>query len=409
MSGSPYVLIVSQDARLQNLATALQSEWISAEVVGSYEDVAQSLDKHPQCVCVLDGALPSELAVRVVHRSRSRARRTVVLAEPEVFSDFSQRDAWAKGIDLCPRHESLEETAMRIRAIMILAGYDLRISEPAAAAPSSGPLSATPGEVIAVFSVKGGVGKTTLAVNLAAGLVTMHQAKPLLIDANLYFGDVPVLLDIAPKRSILDLCDLKEMDTLTLKKVVTEHKSGISVLSSPPDFTTVEMLGTETLVNAISMYRNLFDYVVVDTRASFDEATLQVLDAADRIILVTTPEVGAVYQTARFLAVADALGYKDRILLVLNRAGSGLEVKSVEAHLGGSIAASVVSAGRSVLSAANRGKPVLLEDTDHKEKIARDLAGVVELVRKPMPARSRSRSNGSLGSRVEQLLRSVAL
>ena len=85
---------------------------------------------------------------------------------------------------------------------------------------------------------------------------------------------------MAPKRSIFDLCDLKELDTITLKRVVTEHKSGISVLASPPDFTTVEMLNTETLVNAISLYRSLFDYIVIDTRTSFDEATLQILDVA---------------------------------------------------------------------------------------------------------------------------------
>jgi pilus assembly protein CpaE len=259
--------------------------------------------------------------------------------------------------------------------------------------------------------VKGGVGKSTIAVNLAAGLRQMHAARPLLIDANLYFGDVPVLLDIAPKRSIFDLCDLKELDTITLKRVVTEHKSGISVLASPPDFTTVEMLNTETLINAISLYRSLFDYIVIDTRTSFDEATLQVLDVADRIVLVTTPEIGAVYQTARFLEVADALGYKDRVSLVVNRAGSGLDLKSVEDNIGAPIAASIVSAGRAVLAAGNHGKPLLLDDAQSKEKVVKDLAGLVRVVRQPMrqSGPAKTRSNKSLGQRVESLLRSVAL
>lgn len=412
MSDARYVLVITQDPKLQKLAAALEAESISAETVGSFVEASRALEHHSRCVCVMDSALPSELAVRVAQLfSRFQAQRTVILADPDVFSALAAKDAWAKGVDICPKHDSYEETVLRLKAILIFAGYDIRISDSARGMQPVAQSSMTRGEVVAVFSVKGGVGKSTIAVNLAAGLLQIHGAKPLIIDANLYFGDVPVLLDVSPKRSIFDLCDLKELDTVTLKRVVTEHKSGLSVLASPPDFTTVEMLNTETLLNAISLYRSLFDYVVIDTRTSFDEATLQILDVADRIVLVTTPEIGAVYQTARFLEVAEALGYRDRLLLVLNRAGSGLGMKSVEENLGTTVSASIVSAGRPVLSAANRGTPLLLDDPDRKERISKDLAGVVELIRKPMPLRPGLRSNSkkSLGARVESLLRSDAL
>lgn len=411
MNGAPYVLVITQDPKLQKLAAALEAESISAETVGSFVEASRALERHARCLCVMDSALPSELAVHVAQLfSRFQAQRTVILADPDVFSALAAKNAWAKGVDICPKHESIEEMVLRLKAILIFAGYDVRISDSAGMQPvAQNPVPL--GEVVAVFSVKGGVGKSTIAVNLAAGLVHIHHARPLLIDANLYFGDVPVLMDVSPKRSIFDLCDLKELDTATLQRVVTEHKSGVSVLASPPDFTTVEMLKSETLLNAISLYRSMFDYVVIDTRTSFDETTLQILDVADRIVLVTTPEIGAVYQTARFLEVAEALGYRDRLLLVLNRAGSGLGMKSVEENLGTTVSATVVSAGRPVLSAANRGTPLLLDDPDRKERVSKDLAGIVELIRKPMPLRSGSRSNSkkSLGARVESLLRSVAL
>ena len=94
-----------------------------------------------------------------------------------------------------------------------------------------------------------------------------------------------------------------------------------SVLASPPDFTTVEMLNTETLVNAISLYRSLFDYIVIDTRTSFDEATLQILDVADRIVLLDTG--AALSAGGRLSAVCAETGQ----LLQVDRAGNHLDAK----------------------------------------------------------------------------------
>src|SRR6266542_2389554 len=207
MSIAPHVVVVTLDPQLQSLAAALEAEGISAETAGSFSDVSRSFGLHAQCACVIDSALPSELAMSLAKLvSHSEGTRMVVLADPDSFPKLAANPR-SEGVDLCPKHESVEETALRLKAVLILAGYDLRISE----LPVAGSSLASPGEVIAVFSVKGGVGKSTIAVNLAAGLLQMHSARPLLIDANLYFGDVPVLLDIAPKRSIFDLCDLKEL------------------------------------------------------------------------------------------------------------------------------------------------------------------------------------------------------
>jgi MinD-like ATPase involved in chromosome partitioning or flagellar assembly len=408
VSDAPHVLIVTQDPELRTLSAALRAECIQAEIVSSFEEASRAAADDPRYVCVIDSSLPATLVVQVADLfSSGHASHPVILTRPDDSAwDPPANGAFSTSVTRCPRGDSLEETVRRLKATLILAGYDVRLSDPPFVPPPGPRVTMELGEVIAVFSVKGGVGKTTVAVNLAAGLA-QQGVKPLLVDANLYFGDVPVLLDVSPRRSILDFCDVRELDLLTLNSVVTEHESGVSVLSSPPDFTTVETLNTETLVSAISLYRELYDYVVVDTRTSFDEATLQILDVADRILLVTTPEVGSVYQTARLLDVAGALDYRDRLLLILNRAGSGLEIKSVEQHLGSSVAASVVSAGHAVLSAANRGKPVLLADPDRKQRVARDLANLADLVRRPMPPRSSPMSRNSVGSKVDRLLKSV--
>jgi pilus assembly protein CpaE len=240
--------------------------------------------------------------------------------------------------------------------------------------------SGATGRVSAVFSVKGGVGKTTIAVNLAVGLGQLCQRPPLLVDGNLYFGDVPILMNYTPRNSISDLCTQPEFDALTLRALVSDEQFGVSILGSPPDMTAVDQLDTQVLTDAIPAYRSMFDHIVVDTRSSLDEVTLQILDAADRILLLITPELSALYQTSRFLAVAGDLGYDDKIALILNRAGSGLDVRSVEEHLGRTVFAHIVSAGPQVLDAANRGVPLLIDDTDCKKQVTRDLRNLVEKI-----------------------------
>jgi len=290
-----------------------------------------------------------------------------------------------------------------------MAGDRAEHSYPALESPDTGR-----GEVLAVFSVKGGVGKTTVAVNLAVGLAQVCSRRPLLVDANLYFGDVPVLMNLTPKNSIADLCNQPNFDALTLKALVADQQFGVSILGSPPDMTAVDGLDTQLLTKAIAAYRAMFDFIVVDTRSSLDESTLQILDGADRILLVITPELSSLYQTSRFLAVAEALGYTEKLTLVLNRAGSGLSVSSVEHHLGTKVSATIVSAGSPVLASANRGIPLLIDDPDRKKKATRDLLHLVELVAGRVEAASQAtapaeetlstRSRSFLGATTRMLL-----
>jgi pilus assembly protein CpaE len=230
-----------------------------------------------------------------------------------------------------------------------------------------------------VFSAKGGVGKTTIAVNVGAGLAQMGRST-LLVDANLYFGDASVLLNVVSRRSLMDLADVYQVDAAAVGALLVSHESGLSLLSSPPEVERVEMLSPEVVIAAITAAATAFEQVVVDTHSSFDETNLQILDMADRILLVTTPEVGATFNTSRFLSLAETLGYREKITLVLNRSESGIKPEAVETNLGRPVEATVISAGRRAVSAANRGVPLVLEDPRKEERITRDLLHIAELI-----------------------------
>jgi pilus assembly protein CpaE len=376
------ILIVTPDPTLERLRAALARDGIRVEIASSYEAAVKALKDHRRTVCAVDAACPPGVLRRVCLYAKRAAGRLVVVLGDGSQATYGSHGHYGADVDTCPKGKTLAETVLRLKALLIVAGHDAHLltnsREPAL--PARSPTEEPEGSVLAVFSVKGGVGKSTVAVNLAAGLAQLGGTPPLLVDANLYFGDVAVLTNLAPKNSIADLCSQPEFDALTLGSLVTQHPAGFSILSSPADMTEVDRLNTPTLARALAAYRAMFGWVVVDTRPSLDEPMLQILDVADRILLIVTPEVSALYQTVRFLAVADALGYGDKIMVVLNRAGSGVPQRSVEEHLGHSIAASIVSGGPAVTAAANRGTPLVLEDQDQKKKITRDLVQLMHLV-----------------------------
>src|SRR5438445_8676415 len=135
-----------------------------------------------------------------------------------------------------------------------------------------------------------------------------------------------------------------------------------------------------TFVDTIERYRSLYEHVIVDCAAALDELNLGLLEHATRILLVVTPEMGALHNTARFLGLADRLGLRDKISLVLNRANSGISAEDLQRTLGIPVACGVVSAGRMMLDAVNEGTTLFARDPTRRERITQDLASIVELV-----------------------------
>jgi len=248
--------------------------------------------------------------------------------------------------------------------------------------------SGDPANVVAVFSPQGGVGRTTIAVNLAVAAAQSGK-KVGLIDASFQFGDVGVLLNLNPRnKSIADLAgelqgggEAESLDTFMIS-----HSSGIRVLLAPPSPEQAELIGPGPIKKVIERARQDFDLIVVDCPSSFNDSTLAVLDEADLILTLLTLEITSVKNMRLFLEVCEQLGYgPEKIRLVLNRADStlGIRVADVEHSIGRKVDHTIVSDGRSVVYALNRGVPFFL--SNREAQVSQDIARLASAVTGPPP------------------------
>jgi pilus assembly protein CpaE len=231
--------------------------------------------------------------------------------------------------------------------------------------------SGEPGLVVAVFSPKGGVGRTTVAVNLAVAAATELGKKVVIVDGSFQFGDVGVLLNLNPKnKSIADLAPELEQAGEGVESIdtfVINHSAGIRVLLAPPSPEMAELVSPAGVRRVIESLRMTHDLVVVDCTAFFNDTTLTILDAADVILTMLSLEITSIKNMRLFLEVAQQLGYESgKVRLVLNRADSalGIRVADVEHSIGRKVDDTIVSDGRSVVYALNRGVPFFLSNRE---------------------------------------------
>jgi pilus assembly protein CpaE len=244
------------------------------------------------------------------------------------------------------------------------------------------PVIADDGEhqLIAVYSPKGGAGRTTIATNLAVALQRDTGARVCLVDANLQFGDVGVLLNLNPKnRSIADAVESGEPDGDIIDSVVIDHSTGIRVLLAPPAPEGADMVTPAYLRKIVEHLRTTHHYVIVDLPSGLSDHSLGVMDAADVILVLTALEITTIKNVRLYLEVADQLDYsRTKLRLVINRADAaqGIRIADVEASFRRPIDGTIVSDGRLSVLAVNRGVPFVVS---HPESVlSRDVARLAQ-------------------------------
>jgi pilus assembly protein CpaE len=221
------------------------------------------------------------------------------------------------------------------------------------------------GKVVTIFSAKGGVGKTTLATNLAAHLAATGS-KTLLIDLDLMFGDVAISLQLVPKSSVRDIAMMQgHLDQQGIESVAVRHEeSGLDVIPAPSDPADAERIPGAAVEELLRVARTVYDYVLVDTPPNLTEHVLIACDLSDLTLLIATLDIPAVKNLRIAMNTLDALGAsKEARTIVLNRSDAkvGLRREDVESALKHPIGASVPSSV-AVPTSINRGVPVVISD-----------------------------------------------
>ena len=217
--------------------------------------------------------------------------------------------------------------------------------------------------IVAVWGTKGGVGTTTVATNLAVALRSKTGGRVTLMDAAVLGGMVEVLLNLPPAHTMSDLLPrLYDLDTELLSSVLAKHSSGITALLSAPASTDGNPVQPEHLERILSWLQPAADYVVIDTSPSLDDSTLTLLQLANQVIVIVTPEMTSLRNTRSFLNVAENLQGESQVFtLVLNRypLQGGLSLRDIEGALRAKMAVQIPTDEPITTYSINRGIPVV--------------------------------------------------
>ena len=293
-----------------------------------------------------------------------------------------------------PQNPVSEDPAAGIDAVlkMPFSGFDLTTMVRRVHEQSTVSGARTGSLMVTLFSPKGGVGRTTLAYNLAVALGV--DRRVCLIDGSLQFSDLRGLLRVPPSAPSIVNLPTDRIGESDLADVLWKDPSGIEVLLAPPRIEMAEMVTVRDIEKALSIIRQVYDVIVVDTRASLSDDVLAFLDASDVILEVLAYDSMAI----RALAMADeafaAIGYPaGKLATVLNRSDStgGFSKADVEEALNRRIDYEIVSDGRLVIAANNEGVPFVLASPD--APISQGIRQLAEslAVRLPSPVASLAR------------------
>src|SRR5919198_257277 len=324
----------------------------------------------------MDGITATEIISNTVPES------PIIMMSVQGEQDYLRRSMLAGAREFLVKPFSADELINSIRHVHELEKVRrARYAPVQQAAPPSAPGVVAPvgretGRIVTFFSPKGGVGRTTIATNLAVALHQTTEKPVVLVDGSLPFGDIAVILNMSPKaKTVADLIgSFEQADADLIEGILVSHSTGIKVLLAPPTPESAELIKGEDIKKVLELLRERYAYIVVDTWPSYGEQVITMLDSADVILTLMTLEITSLKNVRVFMEIAEKLGYgDDKLQLVANRndASGGIKASDVEASLGRKIPHTIVSDGRTLVLAVNRGVPFVISHKD--SQVSKDI------------------------------------
>jgi pilus assembly protein CpaE len=323
----------------------------------------------------------ASLAWDLLHRGRDIPALLVV--NPVTLDRLDLTARGHETDEYLTRPYSAESIRWRVEAMVIRASVD--DGGPVLAGEMPSTEWARRGQLVAVFNPKGGVGKTLIAVNLAAAL-TARGKRVLLVDADTVTGHIPISLGMEGVGTVADAWqdELEGGPVLALDEQASAHSSGLKVLPLSPSPIHTDILEPERVAQALDQARRTADVVIVDLHPSYSPLNRAVFDMADRIIVPVTPDLPAIRTAVKLVEVADELRVRNRLSLVVNRAQSGVPIADMERAIGLPAFAQVRSGGMLVVRAVNEGRTLV--EIAPREKITLEFLALADQVLGVEPA-----------------------
>ncbi len=333
---------------------------LPVRAVASTADLARDLSAHPgTSLVVLGPTVPISEAVAFAAQERlHRPSLGVVLLRGEVALEVLA--------------EAIRAGVREVVAVGDPAAADeacarsLELSRRLGAVVPDAP--AAQARIVTVFAGKGGVGKSTVATNLAATLADGGRRRVLLVDLDLQFGDIGILLQLVPERGITDAIAMAgRLDTEALRSLITPYRPGLDALLAPAGPAEGDHVSRELVREVLTVARSAYDFIVIDTAPYVSDQLLTALDVTDWFVLVVTPDLPTLKSVRLTLDMFDLLEYpKERRLTLLNRADSevGLSVADIEKAVGSAMSV-LMPSSRDVPVSVNRGVPLAVDKPHH--------------------------------------------
>ena len=307
------VLIIDDDANtLRLIGYMLERGGFEVQLAGDGEDGLAKAFKQPPDLIVLDVMMPGVDGYQVCEQLRANPRTATipVIILTARSQRIDQQTALEVGADLyLPKPVAPEE---------LIASVNELLSRPPGARPSV-TAEAPTRRLISVFSLRGGVGVTSLATNLAVALAQQYGDTVSLVDLSLTAGHAAIMLNLRPKRTVAHLL-AGELDSQVVKEHMLLHTSGVRLLAAPHVPPPPGVATADAVKRLLGILKSQYGYTVIDTPSSLDEVTLSALSASDQILLVLSPEVLSVQTTLITRQALQARGIAlDKVHLVLNQ------------------------------------------------------------------------------------------
>ena len=343
------VIITDSDATMRNILKNYLKNIDGAELCAEFDSPQDCIDKAkntPDCVLIID--LAAENALQTISLIHQSARQVRIIALSDLTTTSSIIRALRAGAI-----EYLTKPVTETAFCTLIRGF----------VENDGDVSTNSCKVISTFSNKGGIGKTSIAVNTAVEIADMTKEKVALIDLNLQLGDVSTFLDLNPGFDIAYIAkNLDNMDDSELIQSLSQYKnSTLYVVADPINIEKSKEITSEQIDSLIKRLKKIFSYIIIDVSTSIDAKSIKALDISDVILLVAVVNLPAVRNLQRCMNMFEKLGYsREKIKLVLNRYMENEEIKTsdIEDVVKQKVYWKIPNNYLTMMSAVNKGAPV---------------------------------------------------